>query len=176
MTTDQAPPKESMGIDPYEKNWMRFSIALLVVFIAAVTIAGFALGIQVPGDEDRVDPATITESGPFSTPGVRQIADGEFEAYVVARVFSFDPAEIVLPQGATITLYVTAQDVQHGFKITDTNINMQIVPGQVSKLTYTFERIGQYPYICTEYCGIGHAAMFGTIKVVPENEFEGSGA
>jgi cytochrome c oxidase subunit 2 len=46
----------------------------------------------------------------------------------------------------------------------------------VSKLTYTFDRIGEYPYICTEYCGIGHAAMFGTIKVVPAGEFEGSGA
>ncbi len=176
MTTDQAPSKESMGIDPYEKNWMRFSIALLVVFIAAVTIAGFALGIQVPAEEGRVDPQTITQTGPFSTPGVRQISEGEFEAYVVARTFSFDPAEITLPQGASITLYVTAQDVQHGFKITDTNVNMQIVPGQVSKLAYTFDRIGEYPYICTEYCGIGHAAMFGTIKVVPANEFEGSGA
>jgi cytochrome c oxidase subunit 2 len=176
VTTDQAPRKESMGIDPYERNWIRFSVALLVVFIAAVTIAGFALGIQVPDRENRVDPQTITQSGPFSTPGVRQISEGRFEAYVVSRIFSFDPAEIVLPQGAQITLYVTAQDVQHGFKITDTNVNMQVVPGQVSKLTYTFDRIGEYPYICTEYCGIGHAAMFGTIKVVPAGEFEGSGA
>ena len=176
MTTEQTPHKETMGIDPYEKNWMRISIALLVVFIAAVTVAGFALGIQVPGNEGRVDPQTITERGPFSTPGVRQIADGEFEAYVVARAFSFDPAVIELPQGASVTIYVTAQDVQHGFKITDTNVNMQVVPGQVSKLSFTFDRIGEYPYICTEYCGLGHAGMFGTIRVVPAAAFEGGDA
>ena len=174
MTTDQAPPKESMGIDPYERNWMNFSIVLLVVFLGAVTVAGFALGFQVPGEEGRVNPQTITQSGPFSTPGVREVAPGQFEAYVVSRTFSFDPAEIVLPQGASVDIYVTSQDVQHGFKVTDTNINMQVVPGQISKLSYEFDRIGEFPYICHEYCGIGHAAMFGTIKVVPANEFEGS--
>jgi cytochrome c oxidase subunit 2 len=61
---------------------------------------------------------------------------------------------------------VTSTDVQHGFKIQDTNVNMQIVPGQVSKLTFTFDEVGEYPYICTEFCGLGHAAMFGTVMVV----------
>jgi cytochrome c oxidase subunit 2 len=176
LPTDAEPQKESMGIDPYERNWMRFSIVLLVVFLTAVTVAGFALGFQVPGEEGRVDPATITQTGPFANPGVRQIAPGEFEVYVVSRTFNFDPAEIVVPQGAEVTIYVTSQDVQHGFKITDTNVNMQVVPGQVSKLTYTFDRIGEFPYICHEYCGIGHAAMFGRVKVVPPNEFEEAGA
>ena len=176
MTTDQAPPKESMGIDPYEKNWIRFSVLLLVLFLAAITIAGFALGFQVPGEESRVDPQVVTQTGPFANPGVREVAPGQFEAYVISRTFNFDPAEIVIPQGATVDIYVTSQDVQHGFKVTDTNINMQVVPGQVSKLTYQFDRIGEFPYICHEYCGIGHAAMFGTVKVVPANEFEGSGA
>jgi cytochrome c oxidase subunit 2 len=134
------------------------------------------MGFQVPGEEARVDPATITESGPFANPGVRQIAPSEFEVYVVSRTFNFDPAEIVVPQGATVTIYVTSQDVQHGFKITDTNVNMQVVPGQVSKLTYTFDRVGEFPYICHEYCGIGHAAMFGRVRVVPQNEFEEAGA
>lgn len=176
MTDTQTPPSDSMGIDPYERNWMRFSIALLLVFIAAVAVAGFALGFQVPGREQRVDPRTVTDSGPFANPGLRQIGPDEFEAYVVARTFSFDPNELVVPQGATVTLYVTSVDVQHGFKISDTNVNMQVVPGQVSRLSYTFERIGEFPYICHEYCGLGHAAMFGTVKVVPTNEFEGAGA
>jgi cytochrome c oxidase subunit 2 len=41
------------------------------------------------------------------------------------------------------------------------------VPGQVSKLTITFDKPGDYDYICTEYCGSGHAAMFGTLHVEP---------
>ena len=90
---------------------MRFSIVLLVVFLTAVTVAGFALGFQVPGEEGRVDPATITQTGPFANPGVRQIAPGEFEVYVVSRTFNFDPAEIVVPQGAELAFPISVIDI-----------------------------------------------------------------
>lgn len=162
----------TMGVDPWEKNWMLVSIALLVVFAAAVTIAGFAAGFQLPGPEKEVDPRTVALEGPWAEPGLRQIGDGEFEAYVLAKAWSFAPRELVLPVGAEVDIYVTSPDLQHGFKITDTNVNMQIVPGQVSKLSFTFDDIGEFPYICTEYCGSGHAAMFGTVKVVSQEEFD----
>ena len=176
--TDTAPPEVppddelTMGIDPWEKNWMKFSIALLVFFAAAITIAGFAAGFQVPGADAEVDPRTVMNEGPWAEPGVTEVADGKFEAYVIAQTWSFAPREIVLPVGAEVDIYVTSPDLQHGFKITDTNINMQVVPGQVSKLTYTFDEVGEFPYICHEYCGQGHAAMFGTVKVVSEAEYE----
>jgi cytochrome c oxidase subunit 2 len=160
-----------MGIDPWEKNWMKLSIALLVLFAAAVTIAGFTAGFQLPGAESEVDPRTVTTEGPWSDPGVREIAPGQFEAYVLAQTWSFSPREIVLPVGAEIDIYVTSPDLQHGFKVTDTNINMQVVPGQVSKLSYTFDEVGEFPYICTEYCGQAHAAMFGTVRVLSEIDY-----
>lgn len=174
-----APPEADatprFEVDPYERNWMRFSIVLLVVFVVAVIVSGFALGFQVPGVEGRVDPATLSDPGqPFAQPGLRQLANGEYEAWVVARQFAFEPNQIEVPVGAKVTIYVTAADAQHGFKITGTNVNMQVVPGQISKLSYTFDRVGEYPYICTEYCGLGHAAMFGTIKVVPPDQLGGT--
>jgi cytochrome c oxidase subunit 2 len=171
--TESPPPGESMGIDPYERNWLKFSAALLAVFAIAVTVAGFAMGYQLPGDEGRVDPNTILTEGPFSTPGLREIGENRFEAYIVARQFLFDPNTITVPAGATVDMYITSPDVQHGFKITDTNVNMQVVPGQVSRLSFTFDRVGAYPVICHEFCGSGHAAMFATVEVVPPSEFEG---
>lgn len=164
----------SMGIDPYERNWMRFSIVLLVVFALAVTVAGFASGFQLPGPESRIDPRTMLDSEPWATPGLREVAPGKFDAYVVAQAWNFAPAELVVPVGAEVTIYVAAPDLQHGFKITDTNVNMQVVPGQVSKLKYTFDTVGDFPYICTEYCGQGHAAMWGTVKVVSQADFDAS--
>jgi cytochrome c oxidase subunit 2 len=158
--------KQSVHIDPYEKNWMRISIILLIIFGTAVTVAGFALGFQVPSPEERVDPNNLT--GPWLNPGLRELSPGVYEVYIIANAttWQFDPPAVEVPVGSTVTFYVTSRDIQHGFKLQDTNINMQIVPGQVSKLTYTFDEVGEYPYICTEYCGIGHAAMFGTFTVV----------
>ena len=163
-----------MGIDPWEKNWIKISVALLLGFAIAVTVAGFAAGFQLPGDEGRVDPRTVTEDGPFADPGLRELGDGTFEAYVVSQVWSFSPAELVVPVGAEVDIFVTSVDLQHGFKITDTNVNMQVVPGQVSRLSFTFDEVGEFPYICHEYCGSGHAAMFGTVRVVSEADYEAS--
>jgi cytochrome c oxidase subunit 2 len=188
LETDDRPPGDrppegpsdehlTMGIDPWERNWMKISGTLLVIFAVAVTIAGFAAGFQLPGPESEVDPQTIlTDDGPFAEPGVREIAPGQFEAYVIAQTWSFAPREIVLPVGAEVDIYVTSPDLQHGFKITDTNVNMQIVPGQVSKLSFTFDEVGEFPYICTEYCGQAHAAMFGTVKVLSEADYAAQAA
>jgi cytochrome c oxidase subunit 2 len=179
-TTDIAPdevPSDdqlTMGIDPFERNWMKLSVALLIVFAIAVTVAGFAAGFQLPGAESEVDPRTVATEGRWAEPGVTELGDGKFEAYILAVTWSFSPREIVVPVGAEVDIYVTSPDLQHGFKITDTNVNMQVVPGQVSKLTYTFDDVGEFPYICHEYCGQGHAAMFGTVKVVSEAEYEAS--
>lgn len=173
LTHPDAPPEEQlvMGIDPWERNWMKFSIGLLVVFAAAITIAGFAAGFQLPGSESQVDPRTIADEGPWATPGLVEVGEGRYEAYVLAQTFSFSPPELVVPVGAEVDIYVTSVDVQHGFKITDTNVNMQIVPGQVSKLSYTFDDVGEFPYICTEYCGSAHHAMAGRVRVLSEADY-----
>ena len=142
----------SMHIDPYEKNWMRLTMVLLVVFATAVTIAGFALGFQVPSPEERVNPNTVAiGDGPFADPGLREYPNGSYDLYIVSQMFSFDPSEVTIRVGSEVTFYVTSIDVQHGFKLANTNVNMQIVPGQVSKLTVTFDEPGSYDFICTEY-------------------------
>jgi cytochrome c oxidase subunit 2 len=156
---------ESMHVDPYERTWIIGSILLLILFFIAITIAGTMMGIQVPGQVGRVDPNTVAQSGEFSEPGLRELAPGKYEAHVLAKTWSFNPREITVPKGSTVTFYVTSQDVLHGFKLQDTNMNVMVLPGQVSSLTITFDKPGEYPYICTEFCGLGHAAMFGKVIV-----------
>ena len=160
---------ENMHIDPYERNWMRISIGLLIGFAIAISVAGFAFGFQVPSPEARVDPRTVATdpNSPWSEPGLRELAPGKYEAYILAQTWQFLPREIAVPAGSTVTFYITSKDVQHGFKLQNTNLNVQVVPGQVSKLTITFDTPGRYDYICSEYCGAAHAAMFGTLIVEP---------
>ena len=173
MSTGEGSQKVKMHIDPTERSWMRAAVVVLVIFAISVTIAGFMLGIQVPTEEQRVDPQTITNELPWSEPGVREIIPGEkYDVYLIARMWFFEPnaipapgSEIVIPTGAEVTFYVTSIDVQHGFKVQNTNVNFMAVPGEVSKLTTVFEDAGSYDFICTEYCGTGHASMYGTITV-----------
>ncbi len=164
MTPDAKP---SMHLDPYERGWMIASVVLLVIFAVVITISGFAMGIRVPGPAGRVDPQTIGQEEPWATPGLRELAPGRYEAYIVAQIWRWDPPEITVPAGSLVTFYVTSKDVQHGFAIEGTNVNMQIVPGQVSVLSHQFDRPGEYLWVCHEYCGAGHAAMSGKVIVTP---------
>ena len=162
----QGDTKQRMHIDPYERNWIKILIGFLAFFVVMITIAGLALGIQVPTDEGRVNPNELDSALPWSEPGLREIVPGEeYEVYVVARRFSFDPRDITVPKGAKVTFWATSADVQHGFALEGTNVNMMVIPGQVSKLAATFDVPGEYNFICHEYCGLGHAVMYGTLTV-----------
>lgn len=158
-----------MHVDIYEKWWIGLGIAMLLIFAGAIGTSGFAASIQVPQPEARIDPKTVTTEGPFAEPGLHELAPGKYEAYILAQAspWKFLPAEIRVPVGSTVTFYITSADVQHGFDLHNTNINMMALPGQISKLTVTFDTPGEYPYICHEYCGVGHQNMYGKIIVEP---------
>ena len=154
-------------VDRFEKMFIYLSIAMLVVFAVAITVAGFFLGIQVPVPSKQVNPNTVASEGPFSDPGLRELAPGRYELYIRAEAspWRFYPDAITIPAGATVTFYLTSADVQHGFNLQGTNLNFMLLPGQVSTLTYTFNEPGEYPFNCTEYCGVGHQNMYGVITV-----------
>ncbi|MEZ4867454.1 MAG: cytochrome c oxidase subunit II [Caldilineaceae bacterium] len=168
---EQVEQGEILHVDRYEAAWIRISLIVTVIFALAVGISGFAWGIQLPGYYQRIDPKTLNDPGsPFAQPGLRELAPGKYEAYMTAQVWSFTPSEIRIPVGSEVTFYVTARDVQHGFKIAETNINMMVLPGQVSTLTAHFKKAGTYTLLCHEYCGaggptIGHHTMFAQIIV-----------
>ena len=137
----------SLHIHPVERTWIIISFVMLGVFCAAVLTAGFAYGFQLPVPEDRrVDPNLVATPGAtaFGEPGVKDLAPGWKEARILAQAWSFNPKEISVPVGTKVTFYVTTKDVQHGFDLTDSNINMMIIPGQISKLTTTFTKPGTY--------------------------------
>jgi cytochrome c oxidase subunit 2 len=84
---------------------------------------------------------------------------------MVAQAWAFTPNQIVVPQGSEVTFYATSRDVIHGLLIPDTTINAMVIPGQVTKVTYRFDEAGEFLFVCHEFCGIGHAGMFGKVVV-----------
>jgi len=153
-------------VDIYESAWIRISVVVLIIFFLAIGISAFSVGFQVPGVYQRIDPATLYDAGsPFANPELRELAPGKYEVHIRAQIWFFTPREIRVPAGSTITFYTTSQDVVHGVKILGTNVNMMILPGQVSTLTAKFDKPGTYNFICHEYCGLNHHTMYGQIIV-----------
>jgi cytochrome c oxidase subunit 2 len=154
-----------MRIEAYERLFIWLSVALLVVFLGAVFYAAVLHDIQVPDVAGRVDPATLQETPPFDDPGVQEVGPNRYQVNMVARMWSFNPNEIVVPVGSEVSFAVATPDLIHGFRVEGTNINIMVMPGWISAVSHTFDTPGEYRFVCHEYCGVGHQGMFGTIIV-----------
>ncbi|USZ69429.1 cytochrome c oxidase subunit II [Halorussus salilacus] len=166
-----------MEIHAYEKLWLGAALLLIVGFIATVSYGAVGAGVEMIDDEgDTVDPDSLDDHPKFSDPGVYESGDGEYDVYVIAEQFRFAPGTnepIEVPANSTLTFHVTSADVIHGFEVVGTNANTMAVPGQVATFTVEVDGPREYGLLCNEYCGSAHHAMEGTVKVVPEDEFDG---
>ena len=68
-------------------------------------------------------------------------------------------AQLRLPVGRSVELHLQALDVIHSFWVPEFGQKQDAVPGQNTKLVITPTKVGTYPVICTELCGLGHALM-----------------
>ncbi|MYL67242.1 cytochrome c oxidase subunit II [Halorubrum distributum] len=165
-----------MHIHAYEKLWLALSIVLILALIGTVTYGAVGPGVAMVADsQSTVDAAALDEDERFSEPSVEQVGENEYEAYIVAYQFGFEPSPIVVPANSTVTLHVTSRDVIHGFEVVGTSANTMAVPGEVSEITVETEEPTEYGLVCNEYCGAGHHVMEGKINVVSQSEFESRG-
>ncbi len=154
-----------MHVHPYERLWIRISIVLLAVFGLAIAFSSLTLGIEIPGVERRAAPTGLPADATYHEGWVRELGPGRYEVNLVARMWGFDPAEIRLPKGSTVTFYVHSNDVIHGMKIRNTTVSMMVIPGQTGRATYTFDEPGEYLMVCHEYCGVAHHVMSGKVII-----------
>ena len=157
--------KQGTTVYLYELAWILPSVAIPAGMLAALLVTAFGAGIHLPGREGRIDPRRVAETAPFAQPGLVATAPGRYEARMVAGIWSFTPDEIRVPAGSTVTFVATSRDVVHGFMIHGANVNVMLLPGQVARVTARFDRPGEYPFLCHEYCGIAHHTMWGKVIV-----------
>jgi cytochrome c oxidase subunit 2 len=154
-----------MKVDLYEKIWMWIAAVLIVAFLAAIIIAAGAQAVQPPSHVETINPEEIYDSEEFSSPGVEELPDGRILVTMVAEMFFFDPDEVVVPAGRSVTFRITSPDVIHGIEVVGTNANAMVIPGYVTEFSITFPRPGEYLMVCHEYCGTLHHEMQGLVVV-----------
>lgn len=78
---------------------------------------------------------------------------------------------LYLPKGRTVRFSVKALDVIHDFWVPAFRMKVDAVPGIATRYRVTPNRVGTYPVVCAELCGVGHAVMRSTVKVVSPAAF-----
>ena len=78
---------------------------------------------------------------------------------------------MVVPEGATVRLLVTAADVIHAVALPAFGLKTDAVPGRVNETWFKADRRGVFYGQCSELCGVDHAFMPIQINVVSRAEF-----
>ncbi len=107
---------------------------------------------------------------------------GHLNVKVTARQFAWSfsypqagdltSAQLRLPVGRSVELHLQALDVIHSFWVPEFGQKQDALPGQDTKLVITPTKIGTYPVICTELCGLGHALMRTSAIVMKPAAFQ----
>ena len=79
---------------------------------------------------------------------------------------------VVVPVGKTIVMQVTGGDVIHSWTIPAFGVKQDAVPGRLAELWFTPQKEGVYFGQCSELCGIAHAYMPITVKVVSQEAYD----
>jgi cytochrome c oxidase subunit II len=92
------------------------------------------------------------------------------EIEVVAKRFTWEPAEIQVTVGERVRLVLRTADGLHGIELKKFKISKEIPRGNKPvTVEFTADEAGRFPFLCSEYCGDGHDDMKGMLVVVAQN-------
>jgi cytochrome c oxidase subunit 2 len=112
--------------------------------------------------------------------GLRDVPEGALEIEVTGQMYSWlflypnekeTENELVVPLGKPVKLIVTSSDVLHSLYIPAYRIKVDAVPGMSTYSWFLPDKLGSYFLQCAEFCGVGHADMTATLRIVPEMEY-----
>ncbi len=151
-------------MDPVERKVIAIALSVSFVHLLLIAFAAIKLGISVPSCVTAVTPF---DRGALIDNGVDPASNlHRYELHIVARMWGFEPSAITLPANSLVDIFLVSVDVNHGFNIQDTNVNLMAVPGAVNYAQVHFLTPGTHPIVCHEYCGTGHQSMRGSIQIV----------
>lgn len=80
--------------------------------------------------------------------------------------------ELVVPLGRPVRLIMKSHDVIHSFFVPALRVKEDVVGHIYTYLWFTPTKLGEYQIFCAEYCGEGHSAMLGSLKVVSPEQYD----
>jgi cytochrome c oxidase subunit 2 len=97
--------------------------------------------------------------------GYAQSTTSASEIRITAKKYDFTPNVITVRKGDRVRLVITAQDRDHGIKIEAYRIDQKLPKGEPVTVEFVADQAGTFPFQCSQFCGLGHKNMKGTLVV-----------
>lgn len=85
---------------------------------------------------------------------------------VDAKKFAFQPAEITVKKGQPVDLVLKTEDVPHGLRFRELNVDVKAKKDQPGEAHFTPNQTGTFVGHCSVFCGAGHGSMALKLHVV----------
>jgi cytochrome c oxidase subunit II len=140
--------------------WTVIPIALVV---AIAVYSGVALGQaeDVPEDRRVIEITGRQFAWRFTYPGI-DLQEGQ----------QLSSGELVMQLDEPVEFRIRSEDVIHSFWVPEFRMKQDAVPGITTRTVVTPTRLGTYPVICTELCGLGHSTMRSQARVLTPAQFD----
>jgi cytochrome c oxidase subunit 2 len=165
--------------DPESELGRQFhaNVPLEIVYTAVPVVIVVALFALSFGTEDRAssvtpNPDVTLRVEAFSWGWRFMFPDDGVEVVSQPSAEGVPGPEILLPLGETTRIELTSNDVIHAFWVHDFLYKRDAIPGHVNEFDVTPTELGTYHGVCSEFCGIHHAYMTFTVRVVAPSEFD----
>jgi cytochrome c oxidase subunit II len=80
--------------------------------------------------------------------------------------------QLYLPKDKPVRFDIQTRDVLHDFWVPAFRVKIDAVPGITTRLRATPTKLGTFPVVCAELCGLGHAVMRSTAHVLSPAAFD----
>jgi len=142
---------------PLEIVWTAIPTVVLMVIFAWGWLVWRDMVDRVPNDAMEIH--VVAESWNWTF----QYSDGRIEKN-----------RLVVPVDTPIKLKMTSKmgDVLHSFYVPNFRMKKDLVPSLYTQVFFTSKMVGRNIFFCTEYCGLGHSAMWGEVIVLSKADFE----
>jgi cytochrome c oxidase subunit 2 len=81
------------------------------------------------------------------------------------------PPQLVLPEAETTQIDLRTTDVNHSFWVPAFLFKRDAIPGMLNRFDLTPTRTGTFHGACTQFCGLNHAHMTFSVRVVPPDQY-----
>ena len=82
------------------------------------------------------------------------------------------PPVLELPVGRTVQLHLVSNDVIHSFWVPHFTEKRDLVPGIDNRIDVRLTTTGEFPGVCSEFCGLDHYRMTFSVRAVSPEEFD----
>lgn len=101
----------------------------------------------------------------FAPLPVQAVAPTERTFRIEASQYAYNPGEIAVNPGDTVTIQLVSTDVVHGLYIDGYDLSLKADPGQTATLTFVADKPGSFRFRCNVTCGAMHPFMIGKLNV-----------